>query len=140
MILPKAQEPERKPRVLIVEDSLDLSALWQRLFSAKGYAPVVANDARTACHIFGADSEFDVVVSDYFLPDMNGLALLERLRETSSTIPFVLVTGSRETAIQERALSFDATAFLNKPIKFMFLEEEIRRLLAKCAAENTAAG
>jgi DNA-binding NtrC family response regulator len=127
-----------KNRVLIVEDSIDLSMLWQRLFSAKGYETAVANDARSALRQFVAGHDFDIVVSDYFLPDMNGIGLLERMREIDGEIPFVLVTGSRETSIEEKALSFGSTVFMNKPVKFAILEEQIRNLLERTSARQSA--
>lgn len=124
-------ETIQSPRVLIVEDSKDLAVLWERLFKAKGYVVQYCLEARAALARMAEGQTFDVIVSDYFLPDMNGLALLERVREIDPEIPFLLVTGAREPSVQDTLAQRGNTDFLNKPVKFGLLEEKLRRLISE---------
>ena len=57
---------------------------------------------------------FDCIVSDYDMPEMDGLAFFERLRETDRSIPFVLYTGKGSEEIASRALNAGVTGYFQK--------------------------
>jgi len=60
------------------------------------------------------DGRFDCIVSDYDMPEMDGLAFFERLRETDRSIPFVLYTGKGSEEIASRALNAGVTGYFQK--------------------------
>src|SRR5262245_9409892 len=81
-------------RVLIVDDSEDdvLLLAWElrRGGSVPDYT-VVATRAGMAAAL--ADSEWDIVISDYSMPDFTGLDALAMLRARSKDVPFIIVSG-----------------------------------------------
>ena len=77
----------------------------------------------------GVSSE-DVVISDYYLPDMNGVALLRRVREDQPRVRGLLLTGSREHDIAASAQALQKCMVLYKPLDIDSLERSIRQLKA----------
>ena len=62
--------------------------------------------------------EYDVIVTDYMMPEMNGIELLEAIRRdpSSSSIPVVMLTGNAEGTLKRDALDAGATDLLGKPV------------------------
>jgi len=58
---------------------------------------------------------YDVIVSDYELPEISGLEFLKRLRAQGNRIPFILFTGKGKEDIAKQALNLGADCYLNKP-------------------------
>ena len=88
--------PAGKPvRMLIVEDSQDdvLLLIWE--LKRGGYAPdYTAVATRAAMQAALADGEWDIVISDYSMPDFTGLDALAMLRARSKDVPFIIVSGN----------------------------------------------
>jgi CheY-like chemotaxis protein len=61
-----------------------------------------------------ADAPFDCVVSDYDMPGMDGIAFLERVRETHPELPFILFTGKGSEEVASDAISSGVTDYLQK--------------------------
>ena len=84
-------------RVLLVEDSKDDAELLLRALARDGYEPVCSRvETAPAMRSALADGEWDVVLSDYHMPGMNGAALLRELRRCRpplATVPFMLFSG-----------------------------------------------
>ena len=86
----------RQPlRVLLVEDNEDDAALILRLLRRSGYEPdwqrVQTAEALDAAL---AQGHWDVVLSDYAMPQFDGLRALRTLREQSAFLPFIIISGS----------------------------------------------
>src|SRR3989304_3748905 len=81
--------------VLLVEDSESDAQLIVRLFKKAGY-DVVSEQVETAEQMRAALGKraWDIVISDYSLPQFDGRAALTLLRETGQDIPFIVVSGS----------------------------------------------
>ncbi|MGR1875399.1 response regulator, partial [Salmonella enterica] len=74
-------------------------------------------------------SEFDFLVSDYYLPDLNGVEVIRRAREVKPSIPAMLLTGSREPEIAQAALRIPNVMVRYKP----FGLEDFERCLGEVA-------
>lgn len=57
---------------------------------------------------------FDAVVSDYLLPDMDGIEILRKLREEGSGVPFIMITGRDDPEARETSLENGADRFFEK--------------------------
>ncbi|MFA6499967.1 MAG: response regulator [Desulfurivibrionaceae bacterium] len=90
-------------RVLLVEDSEDDAALVVRALRKGGFEPsyerVETSSAMAACL---ARQDWDVILSDYSMPQFNGLAALRLMQEKGIDLPFILVSGAigEETAVE----------------------------------------
>jgi two-component system, cell cycle sensor histidine kinase and response regulator CckA len=89
-------------RILVIEDSEDDAALLLRELQRGGYAPTHERvDTAAALRSALAQSDWDLVTSDYSMPHFSGMDALEQVRKTSSEIPFIFVSGTigEETAV-----------------------------------------
>jgi putative two-component system response regulator len=118
-----------RPRVLCVDDEPVILQVLRRLLVAQGFEAVICNDPQTAASTFEGGS-FDVVVTDFTMPVMDGLTLMRSLRARQPDIPVVIVTGQGtvETAVQ--ALREGASGMLFKPFSGEELLAEVRRALS----------
>jgi CheY-like chemotaxis protein len=83
-------------RILLVDDDPMLLTSMQTILEGDGHQVVVAMDGRTALGIFRTQSSggpFDVVVTDFSMPDLNGSQLARSIKEISPTTPVILMTG-----------------------------------------------
>ena len=102
--------------ILIVEDDRRITLALGIRLEAHGYRVVSAPDAVHAMNEAMRESP-DVVVLDINLPGGNGLMIAERLMENASTtdLPVIFITASRQPRLRERAAELSAVAFLEKP-------------------------
>ena len=90
-------------RVLLVEDSEDDAALVVRALSKGGFSPSCERvDTAAAMAACLARQEWDLILSDYAMPQFNGLAALELMQAKGLDLPFILVSGAvgEETAVE----------------------------------------
>jgi CheY-like chemotaxis protein len=121
----RAGAPLTGLRVLVVDDHADTLTFLQQALGYAGAAVVTASCARAA---LAALDSIDVVVTDYAMPDEDGLWLLERVREQAAAVPVLALTGFAES--QKRALAHAPFArVLLKPIDPWRLCEEIRAVV-----------
>jgi CheY-like chemotaxis protein/DNA-binding PadR family transcriptional regulator len=105
----------RPPRVLVADDSSASRALTRHLLSAAGYDVRVAEDGEQAWELL-QQTGFDVLVSDAIMPELDGYALLRRVRASTvlSDLPVILNTVLGESDEREAALAAGATEFVCK--------------------------
>ncbi len=118
--------PEQRHKVLVVEDDPEMLALVCEHLESEGYRAAGTDRGAEAIARVRAE-EFDVVLTDLRMPDVDGMEVLRAVRETGRDIPVILVTafGSVETAI--RAIRQGAYDYVTKP----FPLEEISLLVGK---------
>jgi len=117
-------DSEPRASVLVADDDPDvLFAVSERL-RAEGFRVETARDGREALLRLEGD-DFDVILSDIMMPDMNGIELLRRVRSHDLDLPVVLMTGQprMETAIQ--AVEHGALRYLLKPLSGEELTEAV---------------
>ncbi len=114
-------------RVLIVEDHPKTAALLARGLQERGFAVDVAPTGEQATRL-GSETNYDVVVLDLMLPDVDGLEVLRRIRGAGATSPVIVVTA--RDSEEDRLLALDAGAddFLRKPFAFEELLQRLKRL------------
>lgn len=114
-------------KLLIVEDEPNLSSIIRKGFSEKNHDVSVALDGTTALDLL-SNHNFDVVVLDVMLPDINGIEICRRLRATKNFVPILLLTalGSTENIIN--GLNSGADDYLVKPFKFLELDARVNAL------------
>ena len=80
------------PHVLFVDDERMLHDVVTRLLDRHGIRVTVASSGAEAIRLLG-EQPFDLVLSDYQMPEMDGLELLGHVRETHPALPVVIITG-----------------------------------------------
>ena len=79
--------------ILVVDDDPLAGEMTAAILEAQGHQPLLANDAMAAVEQLDTYSDIALIVSDMYMPLINGLELLEMLREQGTTLPFILLTG-----------------------------------------------
>jgi PAS domain S-box-containing protein len=127
--------------VLLIEDDCNLLDITRDYLAKKGTISVhTATSAGEAIELIKTRN-YDVIVSDYQMPDMDGIELLKYLRASGSDIPFIIFTGrSREQVVIE-ALNNGADFYLQKgdepKTQFIELENMITQATARKRAETS---
>jgi len=86
----------RKLRILLVDDDALVSMNSAYMLMDLGHSVMEAPSAARALELMESDARFDVVVTDYAMPGMNGLDLATRIRQIKPRLPIVLATGYAE--------------------------------------------
>jgi heavy metal response regulator len=119
-------------RVLVVEDEKRIADFLSRGLQSAGYTVDVANTGTQAVDLVHSN-EFDLVVLDLGLPDMDGLQVLQKIKNRK-TIPPVLILSARDSVDDRvRGLEQGADDYLVKPFAFVELLARARVLLRRGA-------
>ena len=114
-------------RVLIVEDSLPLAQALTRGLAAEGYACDHAADGERALAFLGS-FDYDLVVLDLMLPEIDGLAVLRNLRARNDAVRVLVLSSRDQVADRVTALDAGADDYLVKPFAFDELLARLRAL------------
>jgi diguanylate cyclase (GGDEF)-like protein len=123
--LASSRRPLARPRVLVVDDDPDLREMM-RLVLEPGYEVLCAEDGEASLDVARTEQP-DLIIMDQFMPRLDGLGALERLRADPATedIPVILVSARADESVRVRGLDLGAVDFLAKP----FSEQELRARL-----------
>ena len=101
-------------RLLLVEDSASDAELLVRELQRAGFDPQWRRVETEADYVAGLDEPPDLILSDYSLPQFDGLRALKRLRESGRDIPFILISGALGEEAAVEAMKQGATDYLLK--------------------------
>ncbi|MBP6612794.1 diguanylate cyclase [Aquabacterium sp.] len=110
------KEPERKPRLLVVDDQPTNIQVLYRVF-ADDCQVFMATSGEQALHTAREEAP-DVILLDVMMPDMDGYEVCRQLKQDSATrdIPILFVTAHHEAQEEARGLACGAVDFITKPI------------------------
>jgi two-component system chemotaxis sensor kinase CheA len=112
---PKARVEQKRPVVLIADDSIVTRTLEKNILEAAGYEVRIASDGLEAWNLLET-AGIDILVSDIEMPHIDGYALTEKVRadERFATLPVVLVTSLDSRQHRERGIAVGADAHIVK--------------------------
>jgi two-component system response regulator HydG len=122
-------EGKTKARILVVDDEPSARSGMEKLLVQEGYTVDAAADGPSALTI-AAECPPDVVVTDLKMPKMDGVALLQRLREQDRDLPVIMVTAFGDVGSAVTAMRAGAANYLTKPVDFDALALAIEQALA----------
>lgn len=117
--------------ILIVEDSTTTRSLIRAVIEELGDFNIVeAPTGFDALKLLPAQ-DFDLVVTDINMPDINGLELINFVRSNQrySNIPLIIVTTERSEEDKKRGMALGATAYVTKPFKAPELQDVVRKVM-----------
>jgi heavy metal response regulator len=122
-------------RVLVVEDEVAVAKFIEQGLTEAGYAVDVASDGQEALD-YASAAQYDVIVLDIMLPQIDGLSVLRKLRDTGVRTSVLLLTA--RDAVEDRVQGLDTGAddYLVKPFSFPELLARIRALLRRPALQT----
>lgn len=122
--------------VLVVDDEPDMIALYRHFFAAESKYAVTYCQSSQECRAAVEQHRYDVLVSDFHLPNMDGLQLGELLKTIDPQLPMLLVTAYPSLDAAVRALRSSASDFLTKPLQRDELFAAVDRAAASRAAHS----
>jgi two-component system, sensor histidine kinase and response regulator len=126
-------------RILLAEDNRVNQALARRLLQKQGYTVVIAENGREA--LIALDTEnFDLVLMDVQMPEMDGFeataSIREKERTTGTRLPVIAMTAHAMKGDEERCLMAGMDGYISKPISPQKLFETLEKYLSVPAARS----
>jgi two-component system copper resistance phosphate regulon response regulator CusR len=115
-------------QVLVVDDDKAIQKILSRTFSFMGYDVTLAGNGLEASTLFLTGS-YDLVMTDFQMPLMNGWELSRIVKEQSPNTPVIIVTGFCDDKLWENLNMNCVDAIIPKPFKLKEIEKIVRRLL-----------
>jgi len=129
-----------KKQILIVEDERDMQFILANILKEKGYETIVTEDGQKALKEVKKGS-VNLVLLDLRLPGMDGMEVLEKIKEIDKDLSVIMLTASGDIRDSVRAMKLGATDYLTKPfeteelvltikkaLKTQYLSREVERL------------
>jgi len=123
-------------RILLVEDEESVRAFSARALKTTGYEVYEANSGEEALEVL-EDLEFnvDLIISDVVMPEMDGPALLKRVRQQRPDIKVIFVSGYAEESVRKDIEDDQSVEFLPKPYSLDQINSKVKEVLAARGAE-----
>lgn len=122
-------------KLLIVEDSTELLEIWRILFRSSAYRARFCRSCGEALHELSSGFAADVLITDYYLPDMTGVELIEKVQESYAGMRYVLLTGNSDQGFVDQIKSRGDVELLLKPAPFRVLISSIKKVLDQVPSE-----
>jgi DNA-binding NtrC family response regulator len=124
-----AQGESCRERILIVDGDEGVRDIFSSMLTSAGYQCRTADGGIEALAILKSGEEFDLLTSELYMPDGDGMVLLERTKDRFPDIPFVMVTGTYDDAVIAAAYREGVYDYILKPFNVPFLNIVARRAL-----------
>jgi CheY-like chemotaxis protein len=127
------------PRLLVVDDVEDNRSLLRRRFTRLGYEVMEASDGAKALAM-AATYPFDLVLLDIMMPGIDGMEVLQRLREVHSetALPVIMVTAKAASEDVVEALLMGANDYITKPVDMEVAAIRVEMQLKRKFAEDAS--
>ncbi len=126
------ENPRRNVRILIIDDHPSTRSMISILLTQLGYDNISA--ARNGMEALQKlkTAKYDLILSDWHMPEMDGLALWSKMKEdeTLRAIPLILVTAVNEVELVKMAISEGVADYMVKPITLQALTNKIEKALS----------
>jgi CheY-like chemotaxis protein len=135
---------EAAPRILIVDDQQSNVRLLEHTLRRAGYTDVRSTNTPGDVVALHAQDRYDLILLDLQMPDMDGFAVMDALKEIRRTHRVSILVISADCGATSAALSAGADAFMTKPFRLPDLVEHVRSMLERAVPrgveEPTAPG
>jgi diguanylate cyclase (GGDEF)-like protein len=131
------QDAQAKPRLLIVDDIADNRTILARRFERRGFEIVEADRGQRALDLI-AEENFDLVLLDVMMPEMDGFEVLQRIRGQHSPValPVIMVTAKSQSEDVVQALELGANDYVTKPVDFAVALARVTTQVGRKRAEE----
>jgi two-component system cell cycle sensor histidine kinase/response regulator CckA len=121
-------------RILLVEDEDNVRAFSARALRATGYEVFEADSGEEALYVLeDIGGQIDLMVSDVVMPEMDGPALLLKVREKLPNLKVIFVSGYAEESVRQDIADDRSVEFLAKPYSLDQINSKVKEVLGKGA-------
>jgi len=126
--------PRGHGNILFVDDEEELAILEKENLEELGYNVTAVTGSVEALKLYRENpGHFDLIITDHTMPFITGLELIEEIRKTSPSMPFILTTGFGDLISDEKASEIGIKKLIKKPFKLYELAEVISSILNRDA-------
>lgn len=122
-------------RILLIDDEADIREVTSLTLQDAGYQVTTATDGQAGLDLLDKITP-QIVVTDIRMPRLDGLEVLERIKQAGSDIEVIVVTAFGEMDLAIRALQLDASDFITKPINDESLHLALKRARERYTARK----
>lgn len=115
--------------VLLVDDEPNLRRVLGAVLEADGYRVITADCGRDALKKAKAESSLDLVITDYLMPDLNGLQVLDGIRKLHPSVKSLVVSGHGTVRSAVEAMRLGAFDYITKPFDVDQVKATVKRVL-----------
>jgi YesN/AraC family two-component response regulator len=117
-------------KILVIDDEKATLSMFRLFLDAYGYDVYTAENGKEGIEIFRKEKPV-IVLTDIKMPGIDGLAVLQQVKEIAPQTEVIVITGHGDTALAEQAIALDAVDFISKPIKKEALDAALEKARAK---------
>jgi heavy metal response regulator len=117
-------------RILLVEDDLKIASFVQKGLKEAGFAVDHATNGEDGLHLAVTES-YDALIIDVMLPKLDGLALIEKLRDQQINTPVIILSAKRSVDDRVKGLQKGSDDYLTKPFAFTELLARLHALIRR---------
>lgn len=122
-------------RILLIEDDSATSRTLQAMLKGEGFVCDTTDLGEDGLEI-GKLYEYDIIILDLMLPDMNGYEVLKRLRAANVKTPILILSGLKETDDKVKGLGFGADDYITKPFNKVELLARIHAIIRRSCGHS----
>ena len=121
---------ETNKRVMVVDDEVPITQLYEDVFEAEGIETVIFNSSELALDYFlQHQDDIAVIITDYTMPKLNGTDFIRAIRRKNDQVPVILCSGNADVLDREIFDEIGVTKFLAKPVNLMEISKLVSSFL-----------
>lgn len=124
-------------KIMVIDDEEGIRSLLDTLLTRKGYDVVLADGGRKGLELFRRERP-DVVVLDLKMPEMDGVAVLQQIRNLNPGQPVIILTGAGLSEAEERLRAFGVSEYVEKEFSLHRLGGALKRVVAASQSATLA--
>lgn len=112
-------------RILVIEDNESVASMIEMFFAKEGIEGIFINDGLQGYNTF-KEGQWDALIVDWMLPNMDGVTICRKIREEKSTVPIIMLTAKDSESDQVLGLEMGADDYVTKPFSPLALMARIK--------------
>jgi len=117
-------------RILVIDDEYPLCTTLAKILREEGYEVLTSQSAKKGLEILNSE-KLDLVLLDINMPEMDGIEMLERIRQIDKNLPVIMITGYGALKTAKESMKLGAYDYITKPFDLNFLKLVVKNALSE---------